>query len=186
MGWLFGWDTRADLIAHLTKPYVARDENGALSYTIEMLAKSVRTNKMWTVVRKLDAAGVEVERSIDLYLLKSGVREGHGYKPVGGEGSCDDSCPIKFLKLVPENRTEWGAEWRASVYAASAKRRAQAEKASNLKAGDVLLLPEGWLFRRFKVTTTAPKVLAVAFENGRTFRIPSRVIAAATIVPVAA
>ena len=113
MGWFYGWDSRQDLVRHLT----AETEH------LKTHAKYFSGNDLWTVQENKtgqSAYGVPLKTNlfICLYMLRRYVKDDWGYKPV--EASCGptrDSCPLKFLAMVPCSggyETAW--RWRVAQY----------------------------------------------------------------------
>jgi len=107
MGWLFGWDTRKQLIDHLV------NGNG-----VKTLAHCFKGNDMWAV-QEYQREGGPLIRFICLYMLRgrSDQRDGWGYKDVSEDmGPYQTSCPLSYLELVKDfPPTGYAIEWRQKV-----------------------------------------------------------------------
>ena len=154
MGWLSGWNSRDEVVAHLTK------EIG------ERLVRSTRIGKvLWTVERKPAAGGL----FIGCYLL-SGGRESYDGSSVGRGGDrswgykdlCESmgpvevTCPLAYLALVPQADGAFAGPWRERVRAYHAKRVEQTAIAGAARVGDRIELREG----------CKPSVLTVTERRG--------------------
>ena len=170
MGWMFGWNSRKDLVDHLTKTWDTE------KHTTVCLKKFFSGNNMWTVWERTSKDGSEpyIDRYIVLFLIKGGnhCTEGHGYgwgyKDVGEEcGPCETSCPISFLDMVPDPGG-YATAWRARVRAARATRN------QKLVVGQVVRLTNG---KDYKITSVSP-LRGEDLSGGwsPTYRIPRRML----------
>lgn len=103
MGWLFGHETRKDLIAHLTR-----------RNTIKHCCVG---NNLWCVHENL---GI---KWICLYMMQK--HKGlWGYKDIDETaGPSAVTCPISYLEGLSEPQNVWSQEWRNRVHAYWAQRR---------------------------------------------------------------
>lgn len=126
MGWLFGWNTRKELVDHLC------EGNG-----VKTLKRKFVGNNMWAVqqstrthepVVRFDKLGkrvVETETTITfavLYLIKGpaygnkNYRHGWGYKDVDETmGPYKLDFPVSWLDLLSPCDSEYAVEWRKKV-----------------------------------------------------------------------
>jgi hypothetical protein len=111
MGWSFGWQSRSELIEHLTRDQESADARW------RTLAKYLSGNTLWAVQEHAPKAA-EAQRFIGCYLLR---RNGDwGYKDLcESMGPCEVSCPPKFLGMAPVEN----AGWRERVLAHWQQRR---------------------------------------------------------------
>jgi hypothetical protein len=111
MGWLYGWDTRKQLVDHLIKG------NG-----VTTLKHCFKGNNLWAVQEGYKSDGTPI-RFIGLYLLRgsNGSRDGWGYKDMDeSAGPYYFNCPLSYLDMVacPGGHA---TEWREGVRAYHAK-----------------------------------------------------------------
>jgi hypothetical protein len=121
MGWLFGWNTRKQLIDHLV------DGNG-----VHTLKHCCVGNVMWAVQEGTSLRTGETVRFIACYLLKgrNTSRDGWGYKDM--EESMHPyyyTCPLSYLDMVDPTCPEWRAKVRERA----------ASRGLKLTAGDVVI-----------------------------------------------
>lgn len=106
MGWTTSkyWQTRQDLIQHLTKP----------TDTAKPLKHCIRGSNLWVVWEVSRNLNPTPYRYIALYLLRNfGKGEGHGYKDLDeSEHPFQYNCPLGYLSLVPEVSSQ---TWRDAV-----------------------------------------------------------------------
>lgn len=160
MGYLFGRHTeRKDLVAELTRTAI----EGTKTYTT--LASCIRGSTLWQVIEVNDRNKQLPKRFIQCDLLRK--VDGHwGSKTLHeADGPTDDSCPIKYLDMVPEVVSQ---EWRDRVI-----------RNHNLKK----IKPEPGLVLGLKYCAyDAVKVVEVLTRStflgetqcGKTFRVPVR------------
>jgi hypothetical protein len=123
MGWLFGWDTRKELINHLAK------DNKVMTHCMT-------GNNMWAVVEGTRQDGTTV-RFIALFLIRgrSNTRDGWGYKDL--DESCGPTavnCPLKYLKMVEDYEpVGYAKEWRERVREYWTKRNRKLEPGTRIK-----------------------------------------------------
>lgn len=120
MGWLFGWQTRKELVEHLL------NGNG-----VKTLRHCSVGNNMWAVQEYANQRDGSTVRFVCLYLIKGPPfgredRHGWGYKDVDETmGPCETSCPASYLDLAQPEPTEgYAVEWRKLVRARAAKLKA--------------------------------------------------------------
>lgn len=157
MGWLFGWNTRRQLVEHLTSG------NG-----VKTLKRCFRGNDMWAVQET--AEGVVFAC---LYLLRGNPRVtddpcNWGYKDIDetmGPNRLD--FPVAWLDLLSPCVSEYSVNWRAAV-------RERGEKLKRVVIGSK------WDSGKKRYTVTrrrSPSSLVVKDEEGMLWRIsPHRLI----------
>ena len=109
MGWLFGWDTRKQLIDHL----VANKGGGKVQ------KHCCVGNNLWMTV--------EYERRpghVDTLIVLCMMRRGHGHGPEWGYkdvsedmGPCNTTCPVSYLESCTAPPNKYAYDWRQAVYA---------------------------------------------------------------------
>lgn len=121
MGWSFGWDTRRELIEHLT-------ENQTNEYTPDGQTEKIKTVRtclkhcfkgspfkgtLWTVweitrIRPGEDKPFETDRYIGCDLLQYYREHRWGYKDLcESMGPCQVNCPLSYLDMVPVANAEW-------------------------------------------------------------------------------
>jgi len=170
MGWLYGWKSREEIVAHLL--------NEPRSYTT---LASRRTSEggesvLWAVHEV--AAGQEKPgtKFLVCYLIGYDRRDGtYGYKDMGEEcGPCYYSCPLAFLDMVPVPEGEYAAGWREKVRQSHAQIAARKQFLKTLKVGDTVKLREGCTPAEIKVTSLKP---LRGVGNGVLYKVSERYIA---------
>lgn len=110
MGWLYGWHDRKSLIRHLTNP---KPEWG------KCLAHCLVGNDLWMVMEHAEGTWTgDDKKFICLCMLRGNRnhRDGWGYKDeTESMGPIKDSCPLKYLAMVPDPPNEYGRQWREGV-----------------------------------------------------------------------
>ena len=154
MGWLFGWNTRKELVDHLC------EGNG-----VKTLKRCFKGNNMWAVQQTEDGLVFAV-----LYLIKgrSNTRYGWGYKDM------DETMhpyyydfPVSWLDLLSPTDSENARKWREEV-------RKRAEKLARLKVGTTWERPGG---ERYTILERrSPSSLRVKDQWGDTWRMPPRTL----------
>jgi hypothetical protein len=117
VGWLFGWDTRKELVEHLLA------QKGGNCKAIKSCSVG---NNLWVVFEAKEPAQTP-QRFVCLFLIKGGAgRDGWGYKDVDETaGPCEINCPASYLDLAQPEPTEgYAVEWRQRVRARAAKLKA--------------------------------------------------------------
>ena len=112
MGWLYGWNTRKELIDHLVSG------NGVVTHRHCCVG-----NDMWAIQEDTKSDGTTV-KFIALYLLRgrNNSRDGWGYKDMGETaGPNATSCPLAYLAAVPDPKVGYSTEWRERVQTRAAK-----------------------------------------------------------------
>ena len=119
MGYLEGWNSKEELVAHLTKDYHAGENDGQPLIT-RLLGQSLRGNHLWTAWESgNDVTNGKPTTFIVVFLLGSNRYNGGawGYKPVSEDmGPCEVDCPLYLLKLAhnpPDGK--YSREWREKV-----------------------------------------------------------------------
>jgi hypothetical protein len=174
MGWMFceAWDSKAELIQHLTGPEVQGDY-------LKVIAKSVRGNVLWTVEEYTrDANGQKAgHRWIGCFLMGSNKRHGQGwgYKDMDESmGPCETSCPVKYFDMVPDPGG-YATAWRAKVRAEAAR------KSRKLEVGQTVKLVARCTFGGVEVESVeilSVKPLLVMLPDGRRGKLSRRLLAA--------
>jgi len=133
MGWLYGWDTRKELIEHLV------NGNG-----VKTIKHCLVGNNMWAV-QEGTQEGKPVQ-FIALYLLRgrdvwnkhTGKYQdggnGWGYKDMDeSAGPNEISCPVSYLDMVPDPKIGYSTEWRQRVLARAARAKRQLTPGMKIK-----------------------------------------------------
>jgi hypothetical protein len=105
MGWLYGWNTRAELADHLI------NHNG-----VKTIKHCFKGNNLWAVQEGQKHDGTTVQ-FIALYLIRgsNNSSDGWGYKDMGeSAGPYYFSCPLAYLDMVPDPGG-YATEWREKV-----------------------------------------------------------------------
>jgi len=115
MGWLYTGKSKSELIEELT-----RAESDSRR-TLKTLAHFLRDNVLWAVIEVTakesyvgDLEPGQSKRIIYCFLLEyDGSTSGWGYKAMcEQDGPFYYSCPMKYLKMVPEVDKAWRDEVR--------------------------------------------------------------------------
>jgi len=184
MGWLYStrYSERKDrkrLIADILK----FEETDKASWTT--LRHCLRGNVLWSVQTYTTKATGKEERFIRCDLLAYGGREsGWGYKSL--EESCGPNaltCPLSYLKDVPEPDNK---QWRADVIRVHSERKARMAK---LRADFKLASENGDMcFVEINSPLSPLRVISIkplrGRANGRTYRIPQKMVKDCEIVPL--
>lgn len=165
MGWLYGWDSKPDLVRHITR----ESDNDAARHTI--IKKAIRGNNLWTVMEIENKQKGTTIRLIVLYKLSSYDGD-WGYKSISEDmGPYEVNCPLAYLDLVSpaEEVGSSCAEWRASV-------RRHHARVDGLKVGAyIALLPTVQVDGPMKVVSMRP-FHAVDCNSGCVYRIKRSLI----------
>lgn len=122
MGWSFGWDSRADMLAYCTGP-------GFLAPGYAMLESRVVGGHHWYLYSTPEGA-----KTIGLNLIKGGGRDGWGYKGLDETmGPCEVNCPLALLAKADEPRNDYSRAWREKVRAYHAARKAKPEPETGMR-----------------------------------------------------
>ncbi|GEM_PF-389557 len=145
MGWLFGHETKQEVIDEVTRSWEPLDR----PYFRKVVDKSLVGSHLWVVWGRFDkATGIEdeAERFLILYLLrKSGGR--WGYKDIDeAAGPFYYNCPKRLLDLAPVTNQEW----RDKVLAYHESKRRKV-KVSDLKAGQRVRLKDKYTHTVFLI-----------------------------------
>jgi len=158
MGWLFSqrWETKADLVRHLTGP----GYNGEHS---RCLRHALRGNVLWTVHERRADDGT-ARRFVGCFLLGRQADAGWGYKDMDESmGPYYYTCPLGYFDEVP-CPDERARQWRERVRERHARIRAVVPVVGHLaEVGD----------RHMHITSVRP--LRATF-GGVTYRLPRRYI----------
>lgn len=148
MGWLFGWNTRKELVDHLC------EGNG-----VKTLKRCFKGNNMWAVQQTEDGLVFAV-----LYLIKgrNESRDGWGYKDVDETmGPYQHDFPVSWLDLLSPCDSEYAVSWRENV-------RKRAEQMARFKIGTT------WAYAGHEYTIIerrSPTSFRVKNEYGDTWRM---------------
>jgi len=157
MGWLFGWETRKELLDHLLLEALSFHST---SSEHRVVAHACVGNNLWTVCeRRFPPAQGRPEHSCRFILLcmmqRAGSPPDWGYKDVDEDmGPTEVSCPLKYLELAPlsEHQGECARAWRLRVREHWKVRHESQELARKLKIGDSFAFGSGTIkcvgFRR--------------------------------------
>lgn len=105
MGWLFNWDTRKELIDHITQEY----------HTFKTLRHCTRGNVLWALHRSTQTNG-ETGRFVGCYLLNKDASAGWGYKDMDETmGPYYYTCPKSYIRDASPPINQVAADWRAKV-----------------------------------------------------------------------
>lgn len=156
MGWLFGWDSKKELIEHLE-----RESAFCEGYTA--LKHSTVGNNHWSLVKKSDG-------KIMIFLeLMSGSNNEWGYKSLSEDcGPVAVNCPISFIKAASETDSKYANEWRAKVL----KEHAAKKNRPNYLRGQIWKVFE----KEYELMYEAGKRkgwVGKLVASGEQFRIPS-------------
>ena len=168
MGWLFGWNTRKELVDHLC------EGNG-----VTTLKRRFVGNTLYTVNAYEQANGTVIKYAC-VYLLKGPAygnkndRHGWGYKDM------DETMhpyyydfPVSWLDLLSPTDSENARKWREEV-------RKRAEKLARLKVGTTWERPGG---ERYTILERRnPSSLRIRDQFGDTWRASPKIFLSATEV----
>lgn len=102
MGWLYGWDSRRELVEHLTKSsdgWVKLDQ-----------ASTEYGRRLWVAWE--NPSGVKF---LALYLISSDNGR-WGYKSISEDmGPTYYDCPLRLIEKMPPPTNEYSREWREKV-----------------------------------------------------------------------
>lgn len=166
MGWSFGYPSKQSLVNHL-------DEN--LTDDWKMVKRSIVGNHYWYVAEYVSNDGRHDKgfRIIGLALLRSGYRDGWGYK--GMDESAHPyyyDCPLSMLDMAPVQ----SHEWREQVKAHHANKRKRASIAPGQRVT--------YCGTDYRVERPAGKRrgwMVTRVSDGALFRMPAKYLAQATI-----
>ena len=119
MGWLFGWDTRKQLVDHLC------GDAG-----VKTLKRRFVGNTLYTVHSYKGTDGTVINFAC-VYLLKgrNGTRDGWGYKDIDESmGPYYYDFPVSWLDMLSPTDSQSSKEWREHV-------RKRAAKLAQMKVG---------------------------------------------------
>lgn len=182
MGWLF---TRGATVKDIVKE---RLKGG--SYTSGRLAgcrqvlldHALVGGNLWIAWGIVRPDGTEVDRFIELDLIRSDREFGAGYKDMEESmGPVEVNCPLRLLDLVPEPKdSQYAKDWRGRVREHHAARRKQETLRKGLKAGDKLKLAPGWTLESVTILEHAARGFLVIGNDGGLYRMSTRHLAGAT------
>jgi hypothetical protein len=116
MGW-YGTNRhrRVDVIAALTKGTVSESGTQTQKTLAACYRGGMRSGVLYSVMERAEA-GKEPIKFIAVHLLKYYRHDGWVYKPQDEDmGPSSDSCPLSYLEMAPEIRTEYSRAWRERV-----------------------------------------------------------------------
>jgi hypothetical protein len=163
MGWMSGWNSRQELVDHLTTPHQWNNEGK--QHTLRVIKKCFRGNNLWTIMERV-VDGQQTDKFIVLFMLKPFGHEGWGYKDV--EETCGPTyynCPVSWLDEVPDPGS-FATAWRENVRQAATKLKA-------FKDGQRIVFP--WEVR-FGDGVTAKEFTVEKFRRRTLFRRPDGVL----------
>ena len=83
------------------------------------------------------------------------------------------SCPLSYLDMTPQSKSEYAGKWRESVRAYHAERKPSFKP----KVGDYVLLKEGWTRRGpFRITKVKPLIGTDSTSFGHHCKIPRKAL----------
>jgi hypothetical protein len=113
MGWMSGWNSRKELVEHLTCPQTAQTNDGKERKWI-VTKKVFRGNNLWTILETW-VDGVLESKGIVLFMMKRFGHNDWGYKDVcETSGPTYTNCPVSWLDEVPDPGS-FATDWRAAV-----------------------------------------------------------------------
>jgi hypothetical protein len=155
MGWIYGWNSRRELIDHLL-----RDEG---SYKV--LKHCCVGNNLWIVFEVTNDDTGELKRTAFLYLLDGqGKKDGRqwGYKSIDESmGPYEISFPASWLDLLTPTNSPYALNWREKV-------RQRAEKTAAMKPGTEWKFASGVTYTIVK--RRSGKGLLVRTKGGQLYR----------------
>jgi len=182
MGWLF---TRGATVKDIVKErlkgssYVGGKFAGCTQVLLDHALIGGNLWIAWAIVRP---DGVEVDRFIELDLIRSDRNFGAGYKDMDEScGPVEVNCPLRLLDLVPEPKdSQYAKAWRARVREHHDSRRKQEAIRKDLKAGDKLKLGPGWSLETVTIIEPVKRSFMVVGNDGLIYRMGPRHLAGAT------
>lgn len=177
MGWLFTkYQTKEELIDRCLRGDSHPTGFKALAHTIS------GGNRLWVVFEnEANEHLPKGERFIALYLLASQRGFGWGYKDMDESvGPAYYDCPLSYLKMAPDPKSEYSAGWREKVREYHVSKVACRAKFKALRVGD-MIRSESIRPNELIVTEVGRTVFARSLD-GRRFRVPPRVIRNAEII----
>lgn len=169
MGWLYGWNSRKELVTHLV------DEPQSYKTLAHATTRENGQSILWAVHEFPMDSPSETYRGkkfIACYLMDSD-KGMHGYKDMEESmGPYFYSCPLAYLDMVPEVTNQ---EWRDGV---KARVEAETKRKKFMKlvaVGNIVQLPASYKPNKFRVVSLMP---LLGEANGTTYRIPKNKIEA--------
>ena len=168
MGWSVNCtpSTKAEFLAQLDR----------MGEGWEVIAARCVGNNYWRVIRNPRR---EVFIALDLLMSERGC---WGHKDIcESMGPAEENCPLSFLDLAPV-APSYGEEWRARVRKYHADRK---DKAARVMLAGMCVSLYGKCYRL--VSELGRKGwIVVSLDDGKTYRMPARQVAQATVeVPAA-
>lgn len=118
MGWMSGWNSRSELVNHLTDPQ--KWEKDGQQHELRVVKKCFRGNNLWTIVERF-VDGKQTDKFIILFMLRRFDQGDWGYKDVDESmGPVYYNCPVSWLDEVPDPGSHATA-WREEVRNAASK-----------------------------------------------------------------
>ncbi|KZX78277.1 hypothetical protein A3715_10440 [Oleiphilus sp. HI0009] len=154
MGWLFGWESKKELIDHFESGSFYTKEYTPIKY-------SLVGNHHWTLLRKNDDSV-----TVCVELISHGGRDGWGYKGMGEGCISFTDCPIGFIKALSPTEDPDKLKWRENVKAFHEKKRTR-----KYKKGQIWEV----FGKQYRLNCSAGKRLGwegCLIETGESFRIP--------------
>ncbi|MFA0809313.1 hypothetical protein [Microbulbifer epialgicus] len=165
MGWLFGWDSKKDLIQHL-------ETNGFYSPGYKLLRNSLVGNNHWSLLERPDGT---VTISLELISVSEGK---WGYKDLCEDmGPTHVNCPITFINLASPSQSKYAKEWRERVHSYHEHKRNR-PKYANGQIWNIY----GKEYRLDKKAEKRKGWVGTLIETGQLFRIPFRHLASGELI----
>ena len=166
MGWLYslGWKTKADILAHLTRP--SRFSDG-----YELVKSTTRGKAHYYLLR--DKANGNHIIGVDLMAFD---KEGWGYKDLDEScGPNEIDCPISWLSLPHGDYGEYSRNWRAAC-----TRRAMAKRSVPKREAGQLVRYGKHVYRL--VSPAGPRRGWMVEHAGIEYRMTARQVARAELL----
>ena len=159
MGWSVGWDSKDDVVQHITRDQI-RDE-----YSCKTIQCSLRGGVLWSVREYVnERTQWQPHLAIDCDLIENhGGDRGWGYKGLSEEMyPYHFSCPLSYFTLQPRVDNK---EWRHEV------RRFHRRSRYKFKTGDRLGLSERCVVSDVVVDSVLPRRVTVKCPRGQLYQL---------------
>jgi hypothetical protein len=183
MGWTYCERmSRKELIADIKKGSSRQFRNWRISpscwRTETCLASACVGNNLWTVweftsefAESEDSPITETATTKVIILFLLGKSGGAwGYKDINESmGPLVYSCPLAYLDMVPESRSEFSQGWREKV------REYQAKRNMKLVVGDCVRLHDSYKPSDFRIVCVRP-LKGLALNGGGVYSLPRKAL----------